>query len=51
MINYTICVAGDGWGALAVLKGIIGKFNKIEILTNDKEVIEDIVSVLNEAPQ
>ncbi|MDC1310608.1 formyltransferase family protein [Flavobacteriaceae bacterium] len=40
MINYTICVAGDGWGALAVLKGIIGQFNKIEILTNDKEVIE-----------
>lgn len=37
--NIKICIAGDGWGAIAVLKGIINNYPIYEICTNDNELI------------
>lgn len=38
--NIKICIAGDGWGAIAVLKGIINNHPIYEICTNDSELIQ-----------
>lgn len=40
MKNTQICLAGDGWGAVAAYESLKKTFNNIDVITNDQAVLD-----------
>ena len=45
MNKEIICIAGDGWGAIAAFRSISSMFPSMEIITKDDELQKKIIGL------
>ncbi len=37
--SFRVCLAGNGWGAVSALKGLLSEYKNIQVVSNDEDVV------------